>query len=63
VKPIEPPTPRASLLGLDKLAQEKRAAASYENGSNEGSRKKPKLDDKDEAVFKSMKFQIIHIRS
>ncbi|KAF9456689.1 hypothetical protein BDZ94DRAFT_1241351 [Collybia nuda] len=26
-KPIEPPTPRASLLGLDRLAQEKRAAA------------------------------------
>ncbi|KAG8963055.1 DEAH-box RNA helicase prp16 [Tulasnella sp. 419] len=38
-KPIEPPTPRASLLGLDKLAQEKRAASQAE-----GSRKKAKLD-------------------
>ncbi|KAF8224025.1 hypothetical protein L208DRAFT_1313634 [Tricholoma matsutake] len=52
VKPIEPPTPRASLLGLDKLAQEKRAAASYENGNNEGSRKKPRVDDREQAVFK-----------
>jgi hypothetical protein len=57
VKPIEPPTPRASLLGLDKLAQEKRVAASYENDNNEGSRKKPRLD---EAMFKSTEFQIVH---
>ncbi|KAG5651975.1 hypothetical protein H0H81_006749 [Sphagnurus paluster] len=48
-KPIEPPTPRTSLLGLDRLAQEKRAA----NTNNlEGSRKKPRLDDGSEPFFK-----------
>ncbi|KIJ21328.1 hypothetical protein PAXINDRAFT_64773 [Paxillus involutus ATCC 200175] len=45
-KPIEPPTPRSSLLGLDRLAKEKRDQASAENGP----RKKPRLDDN--AVFK-----------
>lgn len=54
VKPIEPPTPRASLLGLDKLAQEKRAAAYNGNGNNEDRRKKPRLDDTDDPVFKGM---------
>ncbi|EJF55621.1 P-loop containing nucleoside triphosphate hydrolase protein [Dichomitus squalens LYAD-421 SS1] len=50
-KPLDPPTPRASVLGLDKLAQEKRALAAQANG--EGSRKRPKLDgDGDEPVFK-----------
>ncbi|KAJ7924374.1 P-loop containing nucleoside triphosphate hydrolase protein [Mycena leptocephala] len=49
-KPLEPPTPRASLLGLDRLAQEKRAAAA--NGNTEGSRKKPRLDDGSEPFFK-----------
>ncbi|GLB36636.1 putative helicase associated domain (HA2) Add an annotation [Lyophyllum shimeji] len=48
-KPIEPPTPRTSLLGLDKLAQEKRAAS---NGTIDGSRKRPRLDDGSEPVFK-----------
>ncbi|KAF7367465.1 Pre-mRNA-splicing factor ATP-dependent RNA helicase PRP16 [Mycena sanguinolenta] len=48
-KPLEPPTPRTSILGLDRLAQEKRAAAA--NGNDQGSRKKPRLDDS-EPVFK-----------
>ncbi|EKM60346.1 uncharacterized protein PHACADRAFT_83024 [Phanerochaete carnosa HHB-10118-sp] len=45
-KPLEPPTPRTSLLGLDKLAQEKREEkrAAAAAGSGE-SRKKPRLDD------------------
>ncbi|KAG5730297.1 Pre-mRNA-splicing factor ATP-dependent RNA helicase PRP16 [Termitomyces sp. T112] len=47
-KPIEPPTPRSSLLGLDRLAQEKRAA----NHVNDSSRKKPRLDDGSEPIFK-----------
>ncbi|KIK91836.1 hypothetical protein PAXRUDRAFT_148626 [Paxillus rubicundulus Ve08.2h10] len=45
-KPIEPPTPRSSLLGLDRLAKEKRDQASAENGP----RKKPRFND--DAVFK-----------
>ncbi|KAJ7032499.1 P-loop containing nucleoside triphosphate hydrolase protein [Mycena alexandri] len=49
-RPLEPPTPRSSLLGLDRLAQEKRAAAA--NGNAEGSRKKPRLDDGSEPFFK-----------
>ncbi|KAI0327247.1 P-loop containing nucleoside triphosphate hydrolase protein [Cubamyces sp. BRFM 1775] len=50
-KPLAPPTPRASVLGLDRLAQEKRAAAASANG--EGSRKKARLDeDGDEPLFK-----------
>ncbi|KAF7317971.1 hypothetical protein MKEN_00885500 [Mycena kentingensis (nom. inval.)] len=49
-KPLEPPTPRASVLGLDRLAMEKRAAAA--NGNSEGSRKKPRLDSGPEPVFK-----------
>ncbi|OSX68114.1 hypothetical protein POSPLADRAFT_1128409 [Postia placenta MAD-698-R-SB12] len=49
-KPIEPPTPRASILGLDRLAQEKRAAAA---ANGEGSRKKPRLDDGEEPFFKA----------
>ncbi|KAH9836800.1 P-loop containing nucleoside triphosphate hydrolase protein [Rhodofomes roseus] len=49
-KPIQPPTPRASVLGLDRLAQEKRAAAAAANG--EGSRKRAKLDDGPEPAFK-----------
>jgi pre-mRNA-splicing factor ATP-dependent RNA helicase DHX38/PRP16 len=51
VRPIEPPTPRASLLGLDRLAQEKRDAA-----GSMGSRKKPRLDNDDEPVFKGFTF-------
>ncbi|KAI0935709.1 hypothetical protein AcV5_004052 [Taiwanofungus camphoratus] len=50
-KPIEPPTPRTSVLGLDRLAQEKRAAATA-NGNGEGSRKKPRLDDGSQPLFK-----------
>jgi pre-mRNA-splicing factor ATP-dependent RNA helicase DHX38/PRP16 len=46
-KPLEPPTPRTSVLGLDRLAIEKRAA---QNGGD-GSRKKARLDD-DEPMFK-----------
>ncbi|KAI0089748.1 P-loop containing nucleoside triphosphate hydrolase protein [Irpex rosettiformis] len=48
-KPLEPPTPRTSILGLDRLAQEKRAAL---NANGEGSRKKPRLDGDSEPVFK-----------
>ncbi|KAF8736643.1 hypothetical protein AX14_014214 [Amanita brunnescens Koide BX004] len=49
-KPLAPPTPRASLLGLDRLAQEKRAA--QDNGGQDASRKKPRLDDRKEPFFK-----------
>lgn len=45
-KPIEPPTPRGSLLGLDRLAREKREQQASENGP----RKKPRTND--DAVFK-----------
>ncbi|KAG9003089.1 DEAH-box RNA helicase prp16 [Tulasnella sp. 427] len=41
-KPIAPPTPRASLLGLDKLAAEKRAAKREEE---EGSRKRARHEE------------------
>ncbi|KAG6850177.1 hypothetical protein H0H93_016857 [Arthromyces matolae] len=51
-KPIEPPTPRGSLLGLDKLAQEKRAV----NNMNESSRKRPRLDGDFEPHFKGLSF-------
>jgi len=46
-KPIEPPTPRTSVLGLDRLARDKRAAAALEGND----RKKPRLDSK-EPMFK-----------
>jgi pre-mRNA-splicing factor ATP-dependent RNA helicase DHX38/PRP16 len=39
-KPLEPPTPRTSVLGLDRLAREKRAALTPEDGD----RKRQKLD-------------------
>ncbi|EPQ61179.1 hypothetical protein GLOTRDRAFT_69469, partial [Gloeophyllum trabeum ATCC 11539] len=48
-KKLEPPTPRTSVLGLDRLAQEKRAAKAAEEG---GSRKKARLDGPDEPMFK-----------
>ncbi|KAJ3499894.1 hypothetical protein NLJ89_g10030 [Agrocybe chaxingu] len=51
-RPLEPPTPRTSVLGLDRLAKEKRAAAVNDRASAEGSRKKPRLDDGDEPFFK-----------
>ncbi|KAH9917373.1 P-loop containing nucleoside triphosphate hydrolase protein [Epithele typhae] len=45
VKPLAPPTPRSSVLGLDRLAQEKRAAAAAAAaGNEEGSRKRARLD-------------------
>ncbi|KAH9931272.1 P-loop containing nucleoside triphosphate hydrolase protein [Fomitopsis serialis] len=50
-KLMQPPTPRASVLGLDRLAQEKRAAAAAAT-NGEGSRKRAKLDDNSEATFK-----------
>jgi pre-mRNA-splicing factor ATP-dependent RNA helicase DHX38/PRP16 len=40
--PLEPPTPRVSALGLDRLAMEKRAAASQEDGN----RKRQRLDSR-----------------
>ncbi|KAG8907474.1 DEAH-box RNA helicase prp16 [Tulasnella sp. 403] len=48
-KPVAPPTPRPSLLGLDRLAAEKRAAAQEADG-----RKRPKLDsaEDDNSRFK-----------
>ncbi|EMD41300.1 hypothetical protein CERSUDRAFT_41863 [Gelatoporia subvermispora B] len=49
---LEPPTPRASVLGLDRLAQEKRAAAAANGTNGESSRKKPRLDDDSEPFFK-----------
>ncbi|KAF8640918.1 hypothetical protein AX17_000566 [Amanita inopinata Kibby_2008] len=54
-KPIAPPTPRPSLLGLDRLAQEKRAAAALnglDDGGHEGIRKRLRLDGKNEPIFK-----------
>ncbi|KAI0656823.1 P-loop containing nucleoside triphosphate hydrolase protein [Cubamyces menziesii] len=63
-KPLAPPTPRASVLGLDRLAQEKRAAAAAVNG--EGSRKKARLDDdEDEPLFKVPSMpasRMVHLR-
>ena len=46
---MEPPTPRTSVLGLDRLAREKRAAAASEGDNN---RKKPRLDGDTELHFK-----------
>ena len=45
-KPLEPPTPRTSVLGLDRLAKEKRAAAEADGLS----RKRPRIDE--EPMFK-----------
>ena len=39
-KPLEPPTPRTSVLGLDRLAREKRAASTSEDVD----KKRQKLD-------------------
>ncbi|EIN13223.1 hypothetical protein PUNSTDRAFT_56300 [Punctularia strigosozonata HHB-11173 SS5] len=47
-KPLEPPTPRTSVLGLDKLAHQKRLEAAQADGDR--SRKKPRIDD--DPVFK-----------
>lgn len=42
-KPLQPPTPRKSLLGLDTLAQEKRSAAQAAL-NEQSSRKRPRVD-------------------
>jgi len=47
-KPLEPPTPRTSVLGLDRLAREKRAASTLEDGD----RKRQKLDS--DKLFKGV---------
>ena len=49
---LEPPTPRTSVLGLDRLAKEKRTAATLD-----AARKKPRIDmpadsDVNQSVFK-----------
>ncbi|XP_006454836.1 hypothetical protein AGABI2DRAFT_61322 [Agaricus bisporus var. bisporus H97] len=49
-RPLEPPTPRTSILGLDKLALEKRTAK--ENAISENGRKRPRIERDDEPVFK-----------
>jgi hypothetical protein len=40
------------LLGLDRLARDKRAQAAEDKANGEGSRKKPRIDDGDEPFFK-----------
>lgn len=47
--PLEPPTPRVSALGLDRLAIEKRAASSQGDGNG----KRQRLDSR-EPHFKGM---------
>lgn len=47
--PLEPPTPRVSALGLDRLAIEKRAASSQGDGNG----KRQRLDSR-ELHFKGM---------
>jgi len=46
-KPVQPPTPRASLLGLDRLAAQK-SREKREAAEANGSRKKPRLEDDDD---------------
>ena len=46
-KPLEPPTPRTSVLGLDRLAREKREA----QADQDGSRKRPRTDDGFKGTF------------
>lgn len=48
VKPPEPPTPRTSILGLDRLAREKRAVSILEDGD----KKRQKLGS--DGLFKGM---------
>lgn len=47
-KPIEPPTPRTSVLGLDRLAEKKRAAAAKLEQDDSKRQRRPA----DDAVFK-----------
>ncbi|KAH8108469.1 P-loop containing nucleoside triphosphate hydrolase protein [Phellopilus nigrolimitatus] len=55
---VEPPTPRTSILGLDKLAKEKRAAAVLLESDN---RKKSKRDE--EPVFKVPSLPASHMNN
>ncbi|KAL0960303.1 hypothetical protein HGRIS_011929 [Hohenbuehelia grisea] len=50
-KPLEPPTPRTSVLGLDRLAMERLREAAEARGED-GKRKRPRLDAGDEPKFK-----------
>ncbi|KAF9261860.1 P-loop containing nucleoside triphosphate hydrolase protein [Marasmius fiardii PR-910] len=61
-KPIEPPTPRTSVLGLDRLAKEKRAAQAS-SGEFDGSRKRQRLDERGEPVFKVPSLPVRHNNS
>jgi pre-mRNA-splicing factor ATP-dependent RNA helicase DHX38/PRP16 len=54
-KPIEPPTPRTSVLGLDKLAHQKRLEAAQTDGDR--SRKRPRIDG--DPVFKGQSHILI----
>lgn len=57
-KPIEPPTPRTSILGLDKLAKEKRlAAAALESDARKRSR------NDDEPIFKGTLYEQLYMWS
>ena len=55
VKPIELPTPRGSLLGLNRLAKERRDQSDIENRS----RKTPRLDH--DVVFKCVCDSIVSL--
>ncbi len=56
-KPLPPPTPRRSVLGLDKLAQEKRSAAEAAL-SDDRNRKRPRSDGQ-EPQFKGVFYKIL----
>ncbi|PAV24377.1 pre-mrna splicing factor [Pyrrhoderma noxium] len=51
-KPIEPPTPRTSVLGLDRLAKEKRAAASALENDNARNKRSRGENGRNDAMFK-----------
>lgn len=60
---LEPPTPRTSVLGLDRLAKEKRVAATLE-----AARKKPRIDmpddgDVNQSVFKGMYIDLLAVQA
>lgn len=46
------PTPKGSLLGLDRLAKEKRAAAEADQRNADQSRKRVKLGGEEYPIFK-----------
>lgn len=54
---LEPPAPRSSKLGLDRLAKEKRAAAEAAQANDDYSRKRTKLNSKEDPVFKGLYLQ------